>query len=107
MGIDREEFTIGHEGHPPARCDAIFMEIPATMNTVYQRYEPILTIGQVPFAAGAIVVRDQMRVLRRRRDTQRWQRFSRLFRRRPDSDLITWRRRQKFVFTGLTLRRAS
>jgi hypothetical protein len=74
------------------------------MSTAYP-HERIMTIGQVPFAAGAIVVRDQMRVLRRRRNAQQWQRLSRLFRRRPDSNLITWRRRQNFGFTGLTFRR--
>jgi hypothetical protein len=37
---------------------------------IYQR-EPVFTIGQAPFVAGAIHVRNQMRVLKRREKAQR------------------------------------
>jgi hypothetical protein len=76
------------------------------MNTAPQRYEPIVTIGQVPFAAGTILLRNQMRLMRRRRSAQRWQRLSMLFCRRPDRNLITWRR-YNFAVPFLTLRRAT
>jgi hypothetical protein len=38
---------------------------------IYDR-EPIFTIGQAPFVAGAIHVRNQMRVLKQRERARRW-----------------------------------
>jgi hypothetical protein len=77
------------------------------MNTRSEHYERIVTIGQVPFAAGAVVVRNEMRALRRRRNAQRWQRLSRLFRRRPAKNLVTWPPADNFGFGRLTFRRAN
>ena len=40
--------------------------------TIY-RPEPIFTIGRAPFVAGAIHVRNQIRVLKQRETARRWQ----------------------------------
>jgi hypothetical protein len=41
---------------------------------IYHR-EPVFTIGRAPFVAGAIYVRNQMRVLKQRERAQRWKAF--------------------------------
>jgi len=41
---------------------------------IYDR-EPVFTIGQAPFVAGAIHVRNQMRVLKQRERARRWKAF--------------------------------
>jgi hypothetical protein len=77
------------------------------MNTTSERHERIVTIGQVPFAAGAVMVRNEMRALRRRRNAQRWQRLSRLFRRQPAKNLVTSPPAHNLAFGRFTLRRAN
>jgi hypothetical protein len=38
-------------------------------------YEPVSTIGRTPFLAGAIVVRNQLRAMKKRRRARKWQAF--------------------------------
>jgi hypothetical protein len=41
---------------------------------IYHR-EPVFTIGRAPFVAGAIYVRNQVRVLKQRERARKWQAF--------------------------------
>lgn len=82
------------------------MGIIVDMTSSIYRHEPVLTIGQVPFAAGTIIVRNQIRALRQRHKARRWQHFSTLFRRRPDRNLVA-SRRSDFDVAGLTYRGAN
>ena len=66
------------------------------MGNTSQHHGLIITLSQIPSAAGTIVMRNQMRRIRQRESAQRWQRFAAFFHRLPDHKLITWRRRSHF-----------
>lgn len=54
-----------------------FIVIVTSMNIAIDRREPVLTIGRAPFVAGAIVVRNHLRAIRRRQRAEQWKSLNR------------------------------
>jgi len=70
------------------------------MSMMIYRYEPVFTIGRAPFVAGAIYVRNQIRVLKQRETARKRKEFVERLRLLPGALRRYLLARRTFAGTG-------